>query len=83
MTVMEKIYESFITGELSIQPDAAPMKNRAEIADLEGRLGLTAEQSEELEGLLLDIAGDYGREMFKAGFALAKEMSDELSARPD
>lgn len=80
MSVLEKIYESFIAGELSIQPGSAPIKNRAEIAELEGRLGLTAEQSEELEGILLDIAGDYGQEMFKAGFSLGKEMYDELSA---
>lgn len=78
MSVLDKIYESFIAGELSIQPESAPIKKRAEISELEERLGLTAEQSDELEGLMLDIAGDYGREMFKAGFALAKEMSDEL-----
>lgn len=70
MTVMEKIYEAFIAGELLIQPCPLQLQHHGEI-------------SEELKELVLDIAGDYGREMFKAGFALATAMAKELYTQPD
>lgn len=66
-----KIYEAFIAGELAIAPES--VMSRAELAEYEKRLGLSAEQSEELRELILDIAGDYGKKMFKTGFALSQE----------
>ena len=83
MAVLDKIYEAFIIGELSIQPESPLPKNRTEISELERCFNLTAEQSEELEEFLLDIAADYGRKMFKAGFKIAGEMPDELPALSD
>lgn len=75
MSVFEKIFEAFIAGELSIQPESPLKKNRAEISELEQHFNLTAEQSEELRELLLDIADDYGKKMFETGFALSRELA--------
>lgn len=70
MTIMEKIYEAFIAGELLVKPFPLQLQHHGEI-------------SEELKELVLDIAGDYGREMFRAGFALATAMAEELYTQPD
>ncbi|MDE6733737.1 MAG: hypothetical protein K2J77_12795 [Oscillospiraceae bacterium] len=70
MTVMEKIYESFIAGELLVKPFPLRLQHHDKI-------------SEEMKELVLDIAGDYGREMFRAGFALATAMTEELYTQPD
>lgn len=83
MSIIDKIYEAFIIGELSIQPESPLPKNRTEISELERCFNLTAEQSEALEEFLLDIADDYGRKMFKAGFKIANEMPNEFSALSD
>lgn len=69
MTKTEKLYEAFISGELEIMPES--VTNRAALAELEARLGLSEEQRDELREVVLDIAGGYGKAMFQAGCALA------------
>lgn len=73
MNTMEQLYEAFISGDLEIAPES--VTNRAELAELEARLGLSEEQREELRELLLDIAGDYGKKMFEAGVALSEKLA--------
>lgn len=75
MSVFEKIYEAFIAGELSIQPSMPLKENRDAIVGLEHRLGLSEEQRDELRDLVLEIAEDYGKKMFKAGFVLSQELA--------
>lgn len=70
MTVMEKLYEAFISGELLVKPFPLELQHHDKI-------------SEELKELVLDVADDYGREMFRAGFALATAMAEELYIQPD
>lgn len=69
MNTTEKLYEAFISGEPELAPES--VTGRAELAELEARLGLSFEQSDALRELLLDIACDYGKAMFQAGCALA------------
>lgn len=77
MNTTEKLYEAFISGELEIAPES--VISRAELAELENRLGLSQrlseEQRDELRELLLDVAGDYGKKMFEAGFKLSRELA--------
>lgn len=76
MSVFEKIYEAFIAGELSIQPSMPLKENRDAIVGLEHRLGLSSdEQRDELRDLVLEIAEDYGKKMFKAGLVLSQELA--------
>lgn len=70
MTVMEKVYEAFIAGELLVKPLPLRLQHHDKIP-------------KELKELVLDIADDYGREMFRAGFALATAMAEELYSQPD
>lgn len=69
MTIMEKIYEAFIAGELLVKPFPLRLQHHDKIP-------------EELKELVLDIADDYGRDMFRAGFALATAMAEELYTTP-
>lgn len=76
MNTTEKLYEAFISGELEIAPESVINRtSSAELAELENRFGLSEEQRDELRELLLDIAGDYGKKMFEAGFALSRELA--------
>lgn len=83
MTVMEKIYEAFIAGELSIRPESPLSMLRAELSKLEQGPGLSDDQLDDIEELLLGVADEFGRKMFRAGFALAVKMSGELYSQPD
>lgn len=83
MTVMEKIYEAFIAGELSIRPESPLSMLRAELSKLEQGPGLSDDQLDDIEELLLGVADEFGRKMFRAGFALAVKMSNELYSQPD
>lgn len=79
MNTTEKLYEAFISGELETVPES--VTNRAELAELEARLGLSFEQRAELREVVLDIASDYGKAMFQAGCALAANTPLDKSPR--
>ena len=73
MTILKKIYEQYIAGELDRQP-----KNIASdiYAELEKAKIYPTEKFLEL---ITDIAARYGKEMFFTGFKLAFEFKKELS----
>lgn len=71
MSIIEKIYEAFIAGKLSVKPE----KNDADIQKLFKTLyEIDAEQAQELERFVFDIADKQGKSMFAAGFKLAVEL---------
>lgn len=80
MTVLDKIYEAYLAGELSPKPISVLAEHRGRISELEERLNLDEDQREELEQLILNIACGSGEEMFKIGFNLAGQLYSHTSA---
>ena len=76
MSILEKIYEQYIAGELDIKPESISPEIRAEIE----KSKIPPEQAEEFEDLILNAAAQYGKEMFFAGFKLAVRFMKEMFA---
>ena len=74
MAFLEKIYEQYITGAFDIKPENITSDIYTELE--KSRVYPT----EKFVELISDIAARYGKEMFFAGFRLAFEFINELSA---
>ena len=75
MEILEKIYERHIAGELDTAPENVLSAVRPRVEALKEQCGMSAEQADELEELILDAAAQYGKEMFFAGFGIASKKS--------
>ncbi len=78
MSVIEKIYEAYIAGELEIKPDRPDSEFTEKIAELEKQFGMTEEQSEIFEEHFLEASDNRAKAMFFAGFKLAAELNGEI-----
>lgn len=83
MSILDTIYESYLTGDLSVQPESLWIGNRPEYAELVKEFGLDQSQADKLENLLLDTVDGEGKNYFSAGFRLAMEMMSEVSAKSE
>lgn len=83
MSILDTIYESYLTGDLSVQPESLWIGERPEFAELVEKFGLSSEQTSELKDLLLDVVDSEGKKYFSAGFKLAVEMMSEVSAKSE
>lgn len=82
MNILEKIYESYVVGELDVKPDCTNPGVRQKIEEFEKQYNMTPEQAEEFERLLFDILDRYEKKMFFAGFKVASQLTEELSEKP-
>lgn len=81
MSIIEKIYEAYIAGELDIKPDRPDNEFNEKIAELQKQFGMTAEQSDIFEERFLEASDNRAKAMFFAGFKLALELNGELSEK--
>ena len=81
MTILDSIYESYLMGDLSVEPTNVWIGNRPEYAALVRDFGLNEEQAGKLQDLLLETVDGEGKNYFVAGFKLAMEMMNDVSAR--
>lgn len=78
MSIMEKIYEAYIAGDLDITLKKQSAEEREAVQKFITECELTDEQALDLEELLLDTIDRRGKEMFFAGFRLAAEFAKEV-----
>ena len=83
MSILDTIFESYLTGDLSVQPESLWIEERPEFAELVEKFDLNAEQTSELQDLLLDTVDGEGKNYFSAGFRLAMEMMSDVSAKSE
>lgn len=83
MSILDTIYESYLTGDLSVQPESLWIGNRPEYAELVKEFGLDQSQADKLENLLLDTVDGEGKNYFSAGFKLAVEFMSEITAKSE
>ncbi len=81
MSIMEKIYEAYIAGELNIKPQSAKSSVREKILELEKQYKTIHEQAEKFESAIFDILDMNGKSMFFEGFRAASQLSEEISAK--
>lgn len=61
MDILEKIYETYIAGELNIKPKSRDTEGRGETEKFISKHKLTEEQALDLDALLSDAAARHGR----------------------
>lgn len=83
MSILDTIFESYLAGDLSVQPESVWVEERQEFLKLAEKFKLNAEQTSELKDLLLDVVDSEGKKYFSAGFRLAVEMMSEMLAKSD
>lgn len=83
MSILDTIFESYLTGDLSVQPESLWIEERPEFAKAVEKFGLNEEQKNELQDLLLDTVDGAGKNYFSAGFKLATEMMSEMLAKSE
>lgn len=83
MSILDAIFESYLTGDLSVQPESLWIEERPEFAKVVEKFGLNEEQTSELQDLLLNTVDGAGKNYFSAGFRLAMEMMSEMLAKSE
>lgn len=78
MSILDKIYEAYREGILSIKPPKTGKNIQKMFEEL---YKVDAEQAQELEDFVFDIADRQGESMFEAGFKLAVELIMNASKR--
>lgn len=78
MSIIDKIFEAYKAGELSVMPPETDL-NTQEL--FEKLYKLHSEQAEEFRDFVFDIADNQGKSMFEAGFKLAVELILSASER--
>lgn len=79
MSILEKIYESYIAGDLSIKLENNKIGDRKKISEFQTKCGMTQQQISEFDELLLDTVSDHGKEMFFAGIKIAVQFMKEIA----
>lgn len=78
MSVIEKIYEAYIAGELSITPPETEQNTQELFDEL---FKSNSELAQELQDFVFDIADKQGKQLFEAGFKFAVEFILNASER--
>ena len=82
MSIIEKIYESYIAGELTVKPKNTSPEIREKLTEIEEQFGISGDDADEFENDILDLFDGSGKTMFFAGFVTAAKLNAEISAKP-
>lgn len=77
MSILEPIYNAYCEGEFTLQLLEPTPKENARLTELENKLGMTAQQIEELETIFYEIYINTERRGFYAGFKTAVRLIAE------
>lgn len=79
MSVIERIFLAYQSGELSVKPDIDEDSNTKRLIAMEKLFGLSGEECAWLEDFLFERFNEYQQSGFYAGFKLAFSMISEVN----
>lgn len=81
MSILETIYESYIAGELNIDPKSMSEDFRMNLLYLEKKFRITYGEVNDFEDELLDVFAEIEKKSFYAGFTAAARLNAEISGK--
>lgn len=83
MSILDAIFEFYLTGDLPVQPENLCTEYRPKLLKLVEKFNLNEEQASDLDDFLIDTVDSEGKKYFYAGFKLAMELMSEVSAKSE
>lgn len=77
MCILDPIYNAYCEGKFTLYMPEPTLTDNARLTELENKLGLSAQQIEELESVFYEIYTDTEKRGFYAGFKLALRLVAE------
>ncbi|MDE6728535.1 MAG: hypothetical protein K2J80_11450 [Oscillospiraceae bacterium] len=81
MSILETIYDSYMSCELSLQPEVVGSHISEKISEIVKLCDMNSEQASKFEDMLFDILDYDGKNMFFAGFKVASQLAEEISEK--